>query len=463
VSSRSLRRTLGVWVLGALSLGSVVLALVTYVATLEEMDEVFNETVRQTALALADYEHSDPDVSSRPESPLPESLRAPAGDEQIVTVTWSPTGRRRFISDPRIEIPLSRVNGLTRVTIAEVTWYVYTIVEASGIVQAAQRASARRQAAAEATGKLLVPLFLLVVLIGVLLVIALRRGLKPLDQSVQEVAARSASSLLAIDITGLPVEIHPLVAAINDLLDRLAHAFDHQRRFVADAAHELRTPVTALRLQLQLLQRATDPAERAAALEDLARGTARTEHLLQQLLQLSRAEPQAQMPSLRTEPVSLLALARAVVGSFSINAENRNIDLGVKAGEDGDRVTVAGDPEMLLVMLNNLVDNALRYTPPGGVVDVVVQGSAADTSVVRVIDSGPGVADADLPWIFDRFYRAAETAEGPAGAEGSGLGLSIVKAIVDLHGATITVRNRNGTDSGLVCEVCFTAPLPDAG
>lgn len=461
--SHSLRRTLLVWVLGTLSVGSVVLALVTYAATLGEMNEVFNETLRQTALALADYEHSDLHIESRPGSPSPEDISPRSGDAQIVTVTWSPSGARRFISDPALHIPVRHVTGLARVHIGGVAWYIYTIVESTGIVQAAQRAGARRQAAAEAAAKLLVPLLLLVLVIGLMLALALRRGLKPLDRSVQDVAARSASSMRPIDMTGLPVEIHPLVGAINDLLGRLAQAFDHQRRFVADAAHELRTPVTALRLQLQLLQRATDGAERAAALDDLARGTARTEHLLQQLLQLSRAEPQAQLQHLRPEPVCLVALARSVVGSFSVNAESRGIDLGVTVAADVDTLMVSGDPQMLVVMLNNLVDNALRYTPSGGVVDVVVRRDASARPMLLVVDTGPGLDEADLPRVLDRFYRAAPMGEGAAGTEGSGLGLSIVKAVVDLHGASISLRNRRDQATGLVCEVVFKGAPPGAG
>lgn len=464
---RSLRRTLLIWVLGALSLGSVALALVTYASTLEEMNEVFNETLRQTALALADYEHSDVDVERRPGSPSPEDIHARRGDAEIVTLTWSLAGVRRFVSDPRIDIPLARASGLARVRIDGATWYVHTIVESNGIVQAAQRAGARREAAAEAASKLLIPLLLLVILIGFLLAVALRRGLRPLDRSVQDVATRSAASMRAIDMSALPLEIHPLVGAINGLLARLATSFSAQQRFVADAAHELRTPVTALRLQMQLLERASQPQEREAAMADLARGIERAEHLLRQLLHLSRAEPQAPVP--RLEAVSLRQLARSVVGTFSKAAEHAGIDIGVDAGDGPDEVLVDGDREMLRVMLNNLVDNALRHTPAGGVVDVEVGRTEAGEPILRVRDTGPGIDAADLPHVFDRFYRAADRTGDAPGREGSGLGLSIVAAILKLHGARIGLRNAGhptsdrNRGSGLVCEILFRKTGPPGG
>jgi signal transduction histidine kinase len=305
--------------------------------------------------------------------------------------------------------------------------------------------------AAESASQLLVPLFALTAMIGVLLVFALRRGMEPLRAVNTALGQRSETSLAPLELQPVPVEVLPLVQTLNDLLRRLSEAFEAQRHFVADAAHELRSPVTALQLQVQLLERCTDPAEQAAATAELALGIGRTRHLIEQLLHLSRAAAERdQRDPVPLERVSLGELARAAVVRWSAQAERRHIDLGadIQAAP-----SVEGNPLQLEIALNNLVDNALRYTPPGGVVDVVV-GMIAGAPALRVIDNGPGVAPDERVRVFDRFYRSPQA---PSLSEvGSGLGLAIVKAIADRHHAIVSLHTgRDGT--GLEVRIAFPA------
>jgi signal transduction histidine kinase len=311
--------------------------------------------------------------------------------------------------------------------------------------------------AGESAAKVFPPLLGLVLLVGGLLVFGLRRGLKPLDATAQDVAKRSARSLNAIMLDDTPREISPLVLAINGLMSRLALAFAAQRRFLADAAHELRTPVTALRLQLQLLERARDEAERRQALTELAAGIDRSQHLIAQLLLVARSDPDGEV--MRRDVVDLSGLARAAVAASSVKADHLGLDLGADAPA---AVWVDGDEGQLTVLLSNLVENALRYTPVGGTVDVAA-GMQGGVPVLRVIDNGPGIPAAERERAFDRFYRC-EAAQGQArDSSGSGLGLAIVRAIAERHGARVELKP-GPSGRGLVAEVTFPPrACPPAG
>ncbi|MEO8123592.1 MAG: ATP-binding protein, partial [Burkholderiales bacterium] len=241
----------------------------------------------------------------------------------------------------------------------------------------------------------------------------------------------------------------PLVRALNDLLARLSTAFAQQRNFVADAAHELRSPLTALQLQLQLLERSSDPAERTQLMQELAAGVARTARLIRQLLHLSRAaiDEDAGVTFERAR-LELGALVRSAVARSANEAEQRRIDLGAEAR---DETWIYADAVQIEILLGNLIENALRYTPAGGVVDVVA--SMFDgAATLRVIDSGPGIAEPERVRVFDRFYRSPDAITRDA--SGSGLGLAIVKAIADKHYAQVSLHEGHA-GIGLEVRVVF--------
>jgi two-component system, OmpR family, sensor kinase len=446
---RSIERSLLAWILGALTLGSILVALVTYLVTLEEMNEVFDADLRNVAEAVAGYRHSG-NANTKDAMPVLPQRTDIADDDEIVTLSWTRAGQRFYASDPRIRIPYIDVEGLSRIRVEAEEWIVYSSVRDDGVAQAAQRAASRQEMAGESATRIFPPMMVLVVIVGGLLVFGLRRGLQPLDSAARDIAAKSATALNPIEAGDVPREIAPLVASINGLIGRLATAFSAQRRFLADAAHELRTPVTALRLQLQLLRRSTDEASREEALAELESGIARSQRLIEQLLHVARSEPDGEIT--RKEPVELGELARTVVGNLSVQADQRGIDLGAAGPSDA---LIQGDKDQLTVLLNNLVENALHYTPAGGVVDVEV-GTRDGRAELRVIDNGPGIPEAERKHVFDRFFRGEGALALAHNAGGSGLGLAIVRAIAERHGAGVSLHT---APSGCGLEVRVSFPL----
>jgi two-component system OmpR family sensor kinase/two-component system sensor histidine kinase QseC len=272
-----------------------------------------------------------------------------------------------------------------------------------------------------------------------------RRGLLPLRDVTAEVQRREVRSLTPLATDNLPLEIQPLVAELNRLLARLDEAFAVQRAFIADAAHELRSPLTALRLQLQLLDRAPDDTARRTARDSLGAAVERAIHLVEQLLTLARSDPGETAGDF--ELVDLAAVAAQALTETHALAESRRIDLSL---EREGKVSVSGDRDALRTLVRNLVDNAVRYTPPGGSVQVRGHAGAAGAKL-EVVDTGPGIAAADRARVFDRFYRRANANE-----TGTGLGLAIVKAIAARHGARVDLGD--ALSGGLHVTVSFPPP-----
>jgi two-component system, OmpR family, sensor kinase len=275
---------------------------------------------------------------------------------------------------------------------------------------------------------------------------AVAHVLEPVRRLTGQVRARRVDALDALPDTPLPEEVQPLVTALNELLARLRAALERERAFMADAAHELRSPLTALHLQMGMLAKASDESERRHAMTTLSAGVQRAIRLVEQMLALARQEPRADAPRL---PVRLDDLAREVVSELVPLADAGHIDLGVSRA---DAAVVTGDADALRTLLRNLIDNAVRYTPAGGQVDVAIEAPPAGGmrgALLTVSDNGPGISAQDRARVFDRFYRRAGT-QPP----GSGLGLAIVRAIVAAHGATITL-GEGGGGKGLSVAVSF--------
>jgi two-component system OmpR family sensor kinase len=318
-------------------------------------------------------------------------------------------------------------------------------------VQVGQAVLAREEVAAGLAFRSLLPFLLLTPALGLLIWIVVGTSLRPLRKLARAVGKRSPSALQPLPPDGQPPELIPVVTALNDLLHKLDHALSSQRAFVADAAHELRSPLTALKLQLQLAERAASDEQRATAFAKLHERLDRSTHLVQQLLTFARHESAS--GDRQRVPVPLLDLAQQCVADRFVHAEGRGIDLGVAPG--GENVAVAGYPDELHILLGNLLDNALRYTPVGGRVDVSV---ALDDGapLLQVADTGPGIAAHERERVFDRFYRGEDN-----DGWGSGLGLSIVNSIATAHGASVTLGGRvPGT--GLVATVRFAKPSRQA-
>jgi len=433
-----------VWLLGGVVLVGVAGGLVVYRNALAEADAFFDYHLKETALFLRDQpvEYVFP-------TPIPPNDAA----YDFVVQIWTIDGRRIYIGPQQAVLPNSTAIGYSTVNTSAGQWRVYGTVSPTKVVQVAQPMSARRQEAAQLALRTLAPFALLVPLLGLLVWFAVGHALQPLQRLAKAVKARRVNALEPLSDEKLPEEVRPLVGSLNDLLGRLTAALDRERAFMADAAHELRTPLTALHLQLGALARAGTEPERAEAMGKLAEGVQRAIRLVEQMLALARQEP-------RAEPVrtrfALDDLAREVVAELVPLADARRIDLGMSEAQSA---LVQGERDAVATLIRNLVDNAVRYTPPGGRVDVSVERSATAPAqaVVRVMDNGPGVAPEERERVFDRFYRRPGTR-----SPGSGLGLAIVRAIAQAHGAAVEL-GEGEAGRGLAVTVSFPTAAAGGG
>lgn len=417
----SIRRTLLLWLSIGMSTGILIAGTLIYRQAREEANQVFDYQMKQVVASL-------PAQAFSPLGPSPNV--DPNNERDVVIQIWDSSGLRIYRSHEHTALPDRAELGFSNITARGVDWRVYSAQIGSTIVQVAQPLNDRLRLAAEMALKTVAPLLLLLPFLAILIWITVGRGLASIKRAARDVQSRHEKSLAPISNSGVPQEIRPLTDALNDLLSRLDLAINAQRTFVADAAHELKTPLTALNLQIQLAERAQDNDERKIAFADLRKGLERANHLVHQLLTLARQEPGATEE--RREQVDLTTLAQNVVCDFAAAANARHTDLGISKS---DPATVTGNSDSLRTLLNNLVDNAVRYTPDGSRIDVsVTTGQQSFTLAVR--DNGPGIPEQDLPRIFDRFYRVPGTR-----SNGSGLGLAIVRQIAKAHHAEIEIDN----------------------
>jgi two-component system OmpR family sensor kinase len=440
---RSIRTRLLVWLISGVVLIGIAGGWVVYRNALAEADAFFDYHLQQTALILR-------------AEPVEYSLapRFPENDASydFVVQVWSLDGVRIYLSRPHSELPDITTLGFSTVATSEGRWRVYGTQAMTKVIQVAQPMRVREQKAADLAVKTLRPFALLLPVLGLLIWLAVGSSLQPLQRLTTLVKARRIDALDPLPNERLPEEVRPLVDALNDLLVRLDAALTRERAFMADAAHELRTPLTALHLQMGTLARAEGETERNDAMDRLSAGVQRAIRLVEQMLSLARQEPRAE---LRREQVPLPDIVREVVAELVPFADAKHIDLGISNLESA---SVRGDPDALRILARNLVDNAVRYTPDCGRVDVAVElvstrGETAEdqpeTVVLKVMDDGPGIPVEERARVLDRFYRRPGTSP-----PGSGLGMAIVKAIADAHGATLSLDTGLG-DKGLAVTVRF--------
>jgi two-component system sensor histidine kinase TctE len=301
------------------------------------------------------------------------------------------------------------------------------------LVQVAETLEKRAKLANEIIKGVILPQFIILPIVLALVWFALARGLSPLAQLQERIRARSSDDLSPIASNQVPEEISPLVRSLNDMLARLSLSIEMQKRFIADAAHQMRTPLAGMRMQSELALRQTDSGEIHRSLEQLAKSSEAATRLVNQLLALARAENQPQAGTAML-PLELSELARSAVQDWVQASFAHKIDLGFEA--PSEPVQIVGNPTMLRELLSNLIDNALRYTPAGGSVTVRVRGSEGERGYMEVEDTGPGIAPAERGRVFERFYRILGNT-----AEGSGLGLAIVREIAQQHGAEVDIFN----------------------
>lgn len=381
----------------------------------------------------------------------PPAAGVPQAGDDIVIRIWNRVGVFVYSSHPDVPLPARAELGLSTVATLRGDWRVFASIIDDNLLEVAQPVRVRAALAAAVAFRTVLPLLILLPMLTLLLWWVVGRGLAPLRRVAAEVATRRPEDLGHLSDNALPDEVAPLVSSLNALLDDLARSRDTQRAFIADAAHALRTPLTALQLQLQVAERENDPIERAAAIAALRGGLVRASRLVEQLLSLARSEREETTEG-ATAPVDLAALARDVVASHAPLAHEKGIDLGVVPSATDPVLNVDGDRDALHTLASNLVDNALRYTPRGGRVDVDVARTGRGIAL-SVIDDGPGIAPDERERVFDRFHRG-DVARSTGDTRGSGLGLAIVRRIAERHGARVELGT-SGEERGLTVRVIF--------
>jgi len=352
---------------------------------------------------------------------------------------------------PVLPVPPDSGDGLQTFGSATDQWRVLTVTRVDGSrVAVGQRTAYRDEIARGSALRTVLPFALLFPCLMLLVAAVIGSSLRPVARLAGRLDASDYDHLAELPLAGIPAELRPFIDSINRLLHRLAMMIEQQRRFVAAAAHELRSPITALSVQAENLDHTVLPREGRERLAALQTGIRRTAHLLEQLLALARYETAGVA---KAQIVALDRVARNVVADLLPAASDRGIDLGF---ERLDSVAVRVDPTALAILIRNLVDNALRHTPDGGRIDLHVY-AAGTHAVFRVEDTGPGIAEADLPRVFEPFYRG-QRSEG----EGTGLGLSIVERIATAASGSIAIENVPPPGAGLHVAVTFAcAAFPE--
>ena len=451
--THSLRGRLLWYLLAAITIAALAQASIAYRTSLHDADQIFDYHMQQMALSLRS---STPLSNSEAQQRLQaknEASPGGAGNDDMVVQMWSPDGVQVFHSVSRARLPQRAVLGFSNVKANGTVYRVFSIQSENQTVQVAQDLAVRRNMAGNLALRTLGPIAVMMPILMLVVWWVVSGSLDPVARVRSQVASRQADDLSPVSEAGLPDEVQPLVQELNLLFGRVKTAFDAQQSFVADAAHELRTPLAALRLQAQSLDRADTPEARKLAVQRLTAGIDRATRLVEQLLVLARQEATAAAGAV-ARPVDLADLARRTVADLAGVAAAKGVDVGI---HHADPATVEGQPDALHILLRNLVDNAIKYTPAGGTADISVRSDAAKegcTVTVTVEDSGPGIPPEERERVFDRFYRVAGSE-----AAGSGLGLAIIKAIAERHGATLALGESERL-GGLSATVCFQEASP---
>ncbi|MCB1908291.1 MAG: sensor histidine kinase N-terminal domain-containing protein [Rhodocyclaceae bacterium] len=320
------------------------------------------------------------------------------------------------------------------------------------LLQLGETRNKRSDLASRVVTGVLLPQFAIIPLAVVLVWLGLTRGIAPLSRLQRILRRRRPSDLSPISTIGVPEEVRPLIIAFNEMMERLEENLHAQQRFIADAAHQMRTPLTGLRMQTELALLESEPEALRSSLQQIAGSAERASHLINQLLSLARAESSSEK-IYAVERVDLSALVKNVVEELFPRALAKQIDLGIEVC-DGE-LGIDGNPVLLRELVKNLVDNAIKYTPAGG--QVTVRTQATDFAILEVEDSGIGIPEADRERVFERFYRVLGSGE-----DGSGLGLPIVREIAELHRARATL-NPNPSGRGTIAQVVFPCSFQPAG
>jgi two-component system sensor histidine kinase QseC len=441
------RRLVNFLLLSLLAIWGAMLAL-AYVEAREETDERADERLEQMVRTLMRLDLRTPSVQP---ALAPGTMQDHDKDDDGVSVmVWNADGTLAYASPGAPQISFERREGHSLLTHDDSSWHSYALSSGQNgyQIQVLESSRERDRLAAKLVSRITQTLLLALPVLALLTWVSISRGLKPLTSLTRLVSVRDAATLDPLELTHVPVEVQPLVDSLNRLLTRLSLSFERERAFTADAAHELRTPLAAIKVHAEVAMNATEEEARRQAVSKVIAGVDRATHLVQQLLMLARLEHAG--PVARVS-VDVGSLAIETVGQFAGNADIAEIELGLST-QPG--CAVLADPTGLAVMLGNLLDNAIKHGRPHGHVEVAVERGEREVRI-SVKDDGAGVAPAERARISQRFYRVPGN-----GAEGSGLGLAIVSRTAECYGGKL-VFEKGLNDGGLGVAVVF--PLADEG
>ncbi|RMF16959.1 MAG: two-component sensor histidine kinase [Gammaproteobacteria bacterium] len=443
----SLRRFLLLSILSVVLVAGLLAGWANYRDTAEQVEELFDAEMAQQARLLRALLAREADDLSRRDNPLtyddPEGPLEHAGSEystlghkyekKLAFEVWHTDGRLLVQSGSARQSQLPRMSaGFHDVEVNDRVWRVFVLQapELNAWIQVAQRDDVRNELTLEIAEHAIIPLAMGLPAIALLIIGLVRLGLRPLDQVSREVRRRSYANLEPLNEEGLPAELQPLVASLNDLLIRVREHAERERQVSADIAHELRTPLAGLRIQLENASRLMDAPKGRQTLEKAVRALDRLHHLAEQLLFLARLDAQASLT--KPEPIRLDHMIAELISEFEpLTQRNRQ---RIRTDGNVQALVWPGQPTLLFALLRNLIDNALRYSPEGSTVSIF-----AHEGQLEICDEGPGLAEDELPLITQRFHRAGRDTSHRSG---SGIGLAIVREIARLHDLEVHFRNR---------------------
>lgn len=421
---KSIKRQILIFIVAMMCVNAVVISLTAYIELKREMNELFDENIKRLALAIAVNDLSGESNFISKQELTKKKL---GGKEEFLIQIWN-KDVLSYSSLPAIQMPHYGEGGVKTIIFNNQEWRYYGVLQDDWLIQVSQPVPTRHIVIWEVYLEILGPILAqLPVWVGVIWFL-IGYGFKPLQKISESIKRRHANYLDKILLQNVPSEVRPMVDALNNLLERLERTLKTQREFMADAAHELRSPLTALSLQLDILRRAKTDGERQDAIDALYRGVDRSTHLVQQLLELARQEPDELQAAMQS--CDLQKILQSVFQQYEALAQNKNIEFRIM---DMQQIMIEGDASALNIMIGNLVNNAILYTQDGGKVELSLLREGK-TATMRIADNGAGIPVDERERIFDRFYRIVGTK-----TDGSGLGLYIAKTIAVRHGAHIEV------------------------
>lgn len=439
----SLRRRTLALVLGLMLLGTLAMTLFNYFDSAHEVEEIYDAQLAHSARLLQGLMHAPVQAGERAglyrafnEALAQAGQRKPGHpyESKLAFQVWNGGGQLlvRSAGAPPLQLPAAE--GFATLGQGAHRWRGFLLRDPAHdlLIWTGERDDVRRELVTSIVRHTLYPTLLGSLLLALLLWWAIGWGLAPLRNMAAVIRARHADSLEPLQLEPLPSELAPMQAALNRLLAQIEELLERERRFIADAAHELRTPLAVLRVHAQNAVQARDEDERRQSLEHLLGGIDRATRVVNQLLTLARMEPLLERGELAR--IDVLALVRETLAELTPWVLKQGLELSLEAQEGDYRI--AADPGSLGIALQNLVTNAVNHSPPGGKLRVLLH-AADDRLRLQVEDQGPGIAAADLERVFERFYSRGN-------GQGAGLGLAIVQSIARRHGGSVQLSNLEG-------------------